>query len=103
MGRIGLNFDDFERLTPDEFSAVADSWYSEAEMKHRAEWERSRWLAACMLTPHSKKAVAPKDIVEFEWEKTQNASPVQRSTREAFEKAKELFEHIVAIHPDGAK
>ncbi|MGL4994451.1 MAG: hypothetical protein ACRC6R_10115 [Bacteroidales bacterium] len=91
MGRIRLSYDDFERLTPFEFTAIADSWYGDEDAKEKQRWVRSRWMAAGIITAVRGKATAPKDLAEFEWEKTQAKAAVALSTLESFEKAKSLF------------
>ena len=32
------------------------------------EWERIRWLATVLLSPHSKKTLKPTDLAQFPWE-----------------------------------
>ena len=33
-------------------------------------WERTRWLATVLLSPHSKKTLKPTDIAQFPWEES---------------------------------
>jgi hypothetical protein len=41
------------------------------EERQRAEWERIRWLAAILLSPHTAKGktIKPDDLIVFPWEK----------------------------------
>lgn len=56
-------------LTFEQFGNAMAGHYREIEMAYKAEWERTRWLAAVTISPHTKKKVKPTDLIEFEWER----------------------------------
>lgn len=35
----------------------------------QSAWERARWMACVIINPHLKRAVDPKKITTFPWEK----------------------------------
>lgn len=53
---------------------LAMSWklyykQQDEEMKQRQDWERTRLLAAYMISPYSKKKISKlSDLFKFEWE-----------------------------------
>ena len=61
-------------LTFSEFGNAMAGHYKEIEEREKAEWERTRWLAAITVNPHVKKRVTPKDLATFPWEKTEKAA-----------------------------
>jgi len=65
---------DYERakdLTLGELSVIAESIQERDMERERAEWERTRWLATVLLSPHLRKGktMQPRDLVVFPWEK----------------------------------
>jgi hypothetical protein len=55
----------------------------------RNEWERTRWLATVILSPHAKKGkgVKPKDLIMFEWEKPElNVVEIVTKYKDVFDK-----------------
>lgn len=78
-----MSLRDFEGCTPQEFHWIYQSW-----CRHRVEepWERTRFLACCMLQPYSKKALKASDVCRFPWEAERSkALPHEESTKERFE------------------
>jgi hypothetical protein len=61
-------------LTFQEFSNAMAGRYKEIEERERAEWERTRWLAAIVVNPHVKKRITPKDLATFPWEQKEKAA-----------------------------
>jgi len=43
------------------------------ERAEQMEWERVRWLACVLLTPHSKpgRTMQPRDLIRFPWDTLQ--------------------------------
>ena len=39
------------------------------DQNQQAEWERARWIACVIINPHLKRAIDPKKITVFPWEK----------------------------------
>ena len=58
-------------MTLEEFLIAAQGFHQLEEVRQQAEWERTRWLATLMLSPHTKKghSIKPQDLVIFPWEK----------------------------------
>ena len=82
---VHLAYDDFCRLTPDEFEAVCDAWHDDREHTLHDEWERMRLLATITIQPHVKGKLSPQRLLPFpwEWEKTKKTSLEDRPvTRE---------------------
>lgn len=69
LGRVGLRYSDFARLTPDEFLQVCRSYDEGREASERGEWERTRVLASIMIQPYMKKRVKPAELLPFPWDK----------------------------------
>lgn len=64
-----LGHDDFCRLTPDEFTAVADAWREHDDLLRREEWERMRLLATITIQPHVRRKLKASELLPFPWEK----------------------------------
>lgn len=69
LGCIGLSYDDFCRLTPEEFGAVSKAYQEYREAEYRGEWERMRLLATITIQPHVKKKMTPQALLPFEWDR----------------------------------
>jgi len=71
LGQLRLGPSVFYDMTFEEFCAAATGMNKQIEMQERGEWERTRWLAALTLAPHSKpgQRIKPTDLVIFPWEK----------------------------------
>lgn len=77
---------EFCHCTPHEFFCIYKSW----EQTRMCEpWERTRFLACCVLQPYSKKALKVTDVCRFEWDAERKATAsAEESTRERFEELK---------------
>ncbi|MEG1426887.1 MAG: hypothetical protein RSC76_04285 [Oscillospiraceae bacterium] len=73
-------------ITPEEFEAITARYAKVKEEKFRTDWERARFTALYSLAPYSKRALKPKDVCVFEWEKN-NGQPVEL-TKEEMEKVR---------------
>ena len=71
LGQIGLDPTSFYNLTLHEFILAAEGFHKLEEVRQQADWERTRWLATLMLSPHAKKgqSIKPRDLAIFPWEK----------------------------------
>ncbi|MBD8980843.1 MAG: hypothetical protein EGR83_02130 [Bacteroides cellulosilyticus] len=86
MGCIGISLDDFRRCTPAEFAAIYRVWQQHDERNVQDGWERTRFLACCILQPYSKKKLSPTDVCRFSWErKREQETKKEVSTKERFE------------------
>lgn len=66
---IGLSYDDFCRLTREEFQHIYDAYQQDQELQYRTDWERARMLAAIVIQPHTKRKLTPQKLLPFPWEK----------------------------------
>lgn len=97
-GCIGMSLDDFFRCTPSEFYAISSSWREYRTTSEQAAWERSRFVTATLLQPHTRRPLKPRDICTFSWEKNtreetpaEDVAQAEKSTRERFEEIKERW------------
>lgn len=64
-----MSIAEFDSLTPPEFEMIVKHYYNTIETSFKNDWERARFISLYSLAPHSKRALKPKDICIFEWEK----------------------------------
>jgi hypothetical protein len=71
FGELGFTPEDLERYQPEYFRIKLEGVRNAQTQQFRNEWERTRWLATVMLSPHGKKGrpIKPKDLITFDWEK----------------------------------
>jgi hypothetical protein len=71
LGQLRLGPSVFYDMTFQEFCAAATGMNKQEEVRQQQEWERTRWLAALTLAPHSKpgQRIKPQDLATFPWEK----------------------------------
>jgi hypothetical protein len=71
VGQCKINDDIFWNLTFRDATNIIDGFYELEQLRQQQEWERTRWLAAVMLSPHAKKGktIKPTDLIKFDWEK----------------------------------
>ena len=79
-------------MTFEDFCLAAQGMNEHENLLQQAEWERTRWLAAIVLMPHSKKGqkIKPQDIAIFPWEKKRKSKRDQQ-----------LLKNILKGHDDG--
>ena len=66
---IGMSLSDTYLLTVDELLVIYEQWKDLHEREERAQWERLRMLAQCVLMPHSKKPLKATDVFKFPWDR----------------------------------
>jgi hypothetical protein len=54
-----------------------------------AKWETSRWMAAVVIAPHTKKRMKPRDLIAFPWE---NKKRVHRAA--TFDEVKQAINKV---------
>lgn len=92
IGCIGMSFEDFEAVTPDEFRAIHRLYMQREESRLHDEWERIRTHATIIVQSFSKKKLEAKKILHFPWD-----GKVERKSklREAPRSDKARFEKLV--------
>ena len=56
-------------MTPKSFMNAQQGLYDMWETELHGQWERARWMAAAIISPHTKKNLKPQDLCRFPWEK----------------------------------
>ena len=86
---IGMSLSDTYLLTVDELLVIYEQWKDLHEREERAQWERLRMLAQCVLMPHSKKPLKATDVFRFPWD--QSDKGIKKATRMDFDRMKSMF------------
>ena len=86
---IGMSLSDTYLLTVDELLVIYEQWKDLHEREERAQWERLRMLAQCVLMPHSKKPLKATDVFRFPWD--QSDKGIKKATRMDFDRIKSMF------------
>ena len=83
LGRLRLSPSSFYEMTLDELTAAAAGDAHAKEIAQQMEWERTRWLACCLLQPNMKKGttLTPRNLQVFPWE--EKAKPDKASETRA--------------------
>ena len=76
-------------LSAGGIAAFFNSWKDLHEREERAQWERSRMLAQCVLMPHSKKPLKATDVFKFPWDRLEEVA--KKATKADFERMAEMF------------
>lgn len=73
FGHLRLDSISFFDMTIDDFICAVRGFHELQQNQERTQWERTRWLATIMLSPHTKKSsnLKPTDIAVFPWEEKQ--------------------------------
>lgn len=80
---VGIGYDDFCRLTPEEFRAVCAASAASREALQRDGWERARQLAAISIQPHVRRKITPRQLMPLPWDKAAAAPPVPKGDARA--------------------
>jgi hypothetical protein len=92
LGQLGYNATDLYDLTPRMFYNAQAGLYEKWETSGRGDWERARWMACIIVNPHVKKALQPKDLTKFPWEKS--VGKTKDEAKQIYKEA-ELFKKIM--------
>jgi hypothetical protein len=86
---LGLTPDDMAMYQPEYFRIKLEGIREAQTQDYRNEWERTRWLATIILSPHAKKGkgIKPTDLIKFEWEKPElNVVEIVTKYKDVFDK-----------------
>ena len=104
LGCIHLSYDDFCRLTPDEFNAVCKMYSDQEQTQYKDNWERMRILAAVTIQPHVKSKLTPQKLLPLSWDKkqprTRQRAEEVKSEHITAKEAKERKKKIIALLGD---
>ena len=89
VGHIGMSLSDTYSLTVDELLVIYEQWKELHEREERAQWERLRMLAQCVLMPHSKKPLKATDVFKLPWDRLEEMA--KKATPADFERIAEMF------------
>jgi hypothetical protein len=92
FGEMGIMPNDWELLSPEYFMIRLSGLRNAQTSIYRQEWERSRWTAFILLSPHIKKnaKMSPQNLITFPWESDQ-----EESIAEFVAKRKDLYAKLV--------
>lgn len=91
LGVMGMNLDDFVRLTPDEFMACMKAHTEAKEGRARDEWERTRLQTTLLIQPHVSKTLTPEKLFALPWDEHRE-TPEELEARKKY--ARELVREI---------
>lgn len=89
FGELGFTPENLGDYKPEYFRIKLEGIRYAQTQQFRNEWERTRWLATVILSPHAKKGkgVKPKDLIVFEWEKPElNVVEIVTKYKDVFDK-----------------
>lgn len=69
VGNIGMPYNDFCAITPEEFNNIYRAYSEERTTQYQDSWERMRMLATIIIQPYAKKGLTPQKLLSFPWEK----------------------------------
>lgn len=92
---MGLRYDDFCDLTPDEFSYIYRAYSEEREAQYKDNWERMRMLAAITIQPYAKKGMTPHKLLAFPWDTENRPTRGARAEHVSKEEALKRFEEVL--------
>lgn len=92
---MGMAYDDFTRLTPEEFTACAGAFTEARERDRRERWERMRTHAAICIAPHLTRRVEPRKLLPLPWDR-QAPTEVAKSEKLTPEQRRQRVEGLMA-------
>ena len=94
LGHLRLDPASFYDMTLQEFLLAAEGFHQLEEIRQQQDWERTRWLATLMLSPHARKgkSIKPRDLAIFPWEK----KPKKKNKAHA-----NVMRQMIKAHGDG--
>lgn len=101
VGVIGLCYDDFCNLTPNEFSYIYRAYSREQEARYKDNWERMRMLASIIIQPYVKKGMTPHKLLAFPWVKESRPTRRTEAKHVSKEEALRQFEEVLRMAGKG--
>lgn len=97
LGCIGLSYDDFCRLTFDEFAAVWKAYVERRDTDSKDEWQRMRLLATIVIQPHLGKGhkVTPEKLLPFPWDKQKEEKTGGKTRKLTAKQQRERMKELV--------
>ena len=69
VGNIGMPYNDFCAITPEEFNHIYRAYSEERTAQYQDSWERMRTLATNIIQPYAKKGLTPQKLLSFQKKK----------------------------------
>lgn len=69
VGNIGMPYNDFCAITPEEFNHIYRAYSEERTAQYQDSWERMRMFATIIIQPYAKNGLTPQNLLSFPWEK----------------------------------
>lgn len=71
-----MSLDDFVRLTPDEFEAVAARISEREEERRRDGWEQARIVAKMAISPYLKQDMSLEQFMPLPWDERRRKAKI---------------------------
>jgi hypothetical protein len=97
VGGIGMSYEDFCRLTLEEFSRVYEAYSDKSEGLYRDNWERMRMQAFIIVRPFVRNKLTLRKFLSLPWDYNNKNDAVVLPKDEA----RKCFESLV--RKQGAK
>ena len=82
-------------MTPKMFFNAQLGMWERWEVETQRDWERTRWLGAVTINPHTKRNVQPKDLTTFDWEKKRRRKVLDAKGAEKIRAEAKLYKKIM--------
>lgn len=93
VGNIGMPYNDFCAITPEEFNHIYRAYSEERTAQYQDSWERMRMLATIIIQPYAKNGLTLQNILSFPWEK-KKPEPTKAASAVSKEDALKRFEEV---------
>lgn len=96
LGCIGLDYDTFCGLTPEEFAAVYKAWAERRDADMQDQWERMRLQAWMAVQPHLRKGVrlTPEKLLPLPWDRNKRGAAHEEPRMTAEEQRERMRELV---------
>lgn len=94
VGNIGMPYNDFCAITPEEFNHIYRAYSEERTAQYQDSWERMRMFATISIQPYAKNGLTPQNLLSFPWEK-KKPEPTKAAPAISKEDALKRFEEVL--------